>query len=81
MAYSGADLGGEEDTCKSTSGIVVYALGTLVIFDVEDAERSSPILNASSDDCHSVQYNADRLAARSHLRDRNWQMHHQAYSQ
>ena len=32
MCYADADLGGEADTSKSTSGIVVYALGTLVIW-------------------------------------------------
>ena len=32
MCYANADLGGEADTSKSTSGIVVYALGTLVIW-------------------------------------------------
>jgi len=32
LCYADADLGGEADTSKSTSGIVVYALGTLVIW-------------------------------------------------
>jgi hypothetical protein len=32
MCYANADLGGEADTNKSTRGIVVYALGTLVIW-------------------------------------------------
>jgi len=32
LCYADADLGGEIDTCKSTSGIVVYALGILVIW-------------------------------------------------
>ena len=31
LCYADADLEGEADTSKSTSGIVVYALGTLVI--------------------------------------------------
>jgi len=31
LCKADADLGGEADTSKSTSGIVVYALGTLVI--------------------------------------------------
>jgi hypothetical protein len=32
LCYADADLGGEADTSKSTSGMVVYALGTLVIW-------------------------------------------------
>jgi len=32
LCYADADLGGEADTSKSTSGIVVYALGTLAIW-------------------------------------------------
>ena len=32
LCYADADLGGEVDTSKSTSGIIVYALGTLVIW-------------------------------------------------
>jgi hypothetical protein len=32
LCYTDADLGGEADTSKSTSGIVVYALRTLVIW-------------------------------------------------
>jgi hypothetical protein len=32
LCYADADLGGEADTSKSTSGIVAYALGTLVIW-------------------------------------------------
>jgi len=32
LCYADADLGGEADMSKSTSGIVVYALGTLVIW-------------------------------------------------
>jgi hypothetical protein len=32
LCYADADLGGEADTSKSTSGIVVYALRTLVIW-------------------------------------------------
>jgi len=32
LCYADADLGGEADTSKSTSGIVVYALETLVIW-------------------------------------------------
>ena len=32
LCYADADLGGEVDTSKSTSGIVVYGLGTLVIW-------------------------------------------------
>jgi len=32
LCYADADLGGEADTSKSTSGIVIYALGTLVIW-------------------------------------------------
>jgi hypothetical protein len=32
LCYADADLGGEADTSKSTSRIVVYALGTLVIW-------------------------------------------------
>jgi hypothetical protein len=32
LCYADADLGGEIDTSKSTSGIVVYALGNLVIW-------------------------------------------------
>jgi len=32
MCYADADLGGDADTSKSTLGIVVYALGTLVIW-------------------------------------------------
>jgi hypothetical protein len=32
LSYADADLGGEADTSKSTSGIVVYTLGTLVIW-------------------------------------------------
>jgi hypothetical protein len=32
LCYADADLGGEADTSKSTLGIVVYALGTLVIW-------------------------------------------------
>jgi len=32
LCYADADLGGEADTSKSNSGIVVYALGTLVIW-------------------------------------------------
>jgi hypothetical protein len=32
LCYADADLGGEPDTNKSTSGIVVNALGTLVIW-------------------------------------------------
>ena len=31
LCYADADLGGQADTSKSSSGIVVYALGTLVI--------------------------------------------------
>jgi len=31
LSYTDVDLGGEADTSQSTSGIVVYALGTLVI--------------------------------------------------
>jgi hypothetical protein len=32
LCYADADLGGEADTSKTTSGIVVYALGTLIIW-------------------------------------------------
>jgi len=32
LCYADADLGGETDTSKSTSGIVVYVLGTLIIW-------------------------------------------------
>jgi len=32
LCYADADMGGEADTSKSTSGIIVYALGTLVIW-------------------------------------------------
>jgi hypothetical protein len=32
LCYAYADLGGEADTSKSTSGIVVYTVGTLVIW-------------------------------------------------
>jgi hypothetical protein len=32
LCYADADMGGAADTSKSTSGIVVYALGTLVIW-------------------------------------------------
>jgi hypothetical protein len=32
LYYTDADLGGEADMSRSTSGIVVYALGTLVIW-------------------------------------------------
>jgi hypothetical protein len=32
LCYADADLGGEADTTKSTSGIVVYTVGTLIIW-------------------------------------------------
>jgi len=32
LSYADADLWGEADTIKSTSGIVVYALGTFIIW-------------------------------------------------
>jgi len=35
--------------------------------EVEEVERSSPIDDASRDDCHCVWQSADRLAARPHI--------------